>query len=61
LIRKYLLRQPELGGPSHAQAWWRLGLVLEKQNRKTEAGEALRQAVALDPKLEGAKRDLKRF
>ncbi|MCX6561032.1 MAG: tetratricopeptide repeat protein [Candidatus Aminicenantes bacterium] len=61
LIRKYLSRPPELGAPSHAQAWWRLGLALEKLGRKSEAVVALRKAVALDPKLEGAKRDLKRF
>jgi tetratricopeptide (TPR) repeat protein len=61
LFRKYLSRLPELGAPSPAQTWWRLGLSLEKLGRKGEAIEAIRKALALDPRLEGAKKDLKRL
>jgi tetratricopeptide (TPR) repeat protein len=60
-LRRYLEQPAEMGAPSHAQAWWRLGLVLEKLDRKAEARDALDRAVALDPKLDGAKKDLKRL
>jgi len=60
-FREYLTREPELGAPSHAQAYWRLGLTLEKLSRKDEAVEAVRTAVKLDSGLEGAKKDLKRL
>jgi tetratricopeptide (TPR) repeat protein len=60
LFRKYLTREPELGAPSHAQAWWRLGQVLEKQGRKDEAEAATRKALALDPRLARAGRDIRR-
>lgn len=60
LFQKYLTREPELGAPSHAQAWWRLGQALEKQGRKSEADEAARKALALDPRLAKANRDLRR-
>jgi len=60
-FRKYLSQEPEATFPSAAQAYWRLGLTLEKMNRKSEAVEAIRTAVKLDPSLEGAKRDLKRI
>ena len=57
----YLAQDTEFGTPSHAAAQWRLGLVLEKQGRKADAVAALRQAVSADPKLEGAKADLRRL
>jgi tetratricopeptide (TPR) repeat protein len=60
-IRRYLEQPAEIGAPSHAQAWWRLGLVLEKLERKPEAREAIRKALALDPKLDTAEKDLKRL
>jgi tetratricopeptide (TPR) repeat protein len=61
LFRKYLGQPVELGYPSHAAAYWRLGLVLEKQGRKADAVAALRQAVSADPKLDQAKADLRRL
>ncbi len=66
-FRKYLTQEPELSSmsrgqaASHAQAYWRLGQTLEKLNRKTEAVEAITTAVKLDPRLENAKKDLKRL
>lgn len=60
-FRQYLAQEGEFGTPSHAAARWRLGLVLEKQGRKADAVAALRQALSADPKLEGAKADLRRL
>lgn len=60
LIRKYLTREPELGAPSQAQAWWRLGQTLEKMGRKSEADAATRKALALDPRLARMGRDFRR-
>jgi tetratricopeptide (TPR) repeat protein len=59
--RRYLEQPAEIGAPSHAQAWWRLGLILEKLERKPEALEAIRKALALDPNLDAAKKDLQRL
>lgn len=60
-FRKYLNIEPEPGTPSHADAHWRLALVLEKMNRKPEAIQELQKALQLNPKHEGAKKDLKRI
>ena len=60
-FRKYLTQEPEPSSPSHAQAYWRLGQTLEKLKRKTEAVEAIKTALKLDPNLEAAKKDLKRL
>lgn len=60
-LRKYLSQEREAGGPSHAGAQWRLGLVLEKEGRKPEAIAAIEAAVRLDPAFEAAKKDLKRL
>jgi tetratricopeptide (TPR) repeat protein len=60
-FRRYLGQPPEIGAPSRAQAYWRLGLTLEKLNRKPEAVDAIATAVKLDPKLDAAKKDLKRL
>lgn len=60
-LRKYLSREPELGAPKHAGARWQLGLALEKQGKKAEAAAEIAAAVKADPKLEDAKKDLKRL
>ncbi len=60
-LRRYLSREPEIGAPSVAAARWRLGQALEQQGRKAEATSEIAQAVKLDPKLEDAKKDLKRL
>jgi hypothetical protein len=44
-----------------ALAHWRLGLVLEKEGRKSVALKELEIAVSLDSSLDGAKKDLKRL
>lgn len=60
-LRHYLSREPEVGAPSHAGAHWRLGLALEQQGKKSEATAEIAAAVKADPKLEDAKKDLKRL
>lgn len=60
-MRKYLTKEPEVGAPRHAAAHWRLALALEQQGKKNEALAELQIAVRLDPKLEDAKKDLKRL
>jgi tetratricopeptide (TPR) repeat protein len=59
--RKYLSIEREAGGATHAVVQWRLGLLLELQNRKPEAVAALETAVKLDPSFEQARKDLKRL
>jgi len=60
-LRHYLSRDPEIGGPSWAGARWRLGLALEQQGKKAEAIAEVQAAVQMDPRLEDAKKDLKRM
>ena len=61
LLRCYLTVEPEIGAPSFAGAHWRLGQALEQQGKKPEALAEIQTALKLDPKLEGAKQDLKRL
>jgi tetratricopeptide (TPR) repeat protein len=58
-FRKYLTIEPEPNSLTHADARWRLALVLEKMNRKPEAIQELRKALQLNPNHDGAKKDLK--
>ena len=60
-LRHYLSREPEIGAPSAAFARWRLGLALEAQGKRNEAVAEMNAALKLDPKLEDAKKDLKRL
>lgn len=60
-LRHYLSREPEIGAPSHAAARWRLGQALESQGRRAEAMAEIAAAVKADPRLEDAKKDLKRL
>ena len=48
-FRRYLAQEAEPGEPSHAQARWRLGRVLDKQGRRPEAIAEWQAAVKLDP------------
>ena len=61
LLRRYLANEPEIGAPTHAHAYWRLGLVIEKQGRRPEALAAVETALRLKPDLDDAKKDLKRL
>lgn len=60
-FRRYLGQDPEGGAPGRDEAHWRLGLVLEKQGRRTEAAEQLRIALKCNPAHRSAKADLKRL
>ena len=60
-LRHYLDREPEIGAPSWAAARWRLGQALELQGKTSEARAEIETAVRLDPKLEDARKDLKRL
>jgi tetratricopeptide (TPR) repeat protein len=60
-FRKYLTIEPEAGEPPWSGAHWRLGQVLEKEGRKTEAITEIQEAVRLQPDLKSAKDDLARL
>ncbi|HEU5179882.1 MAG TPA: tetratricopeptide repeat protein [Candidatus Polarisedimenticolia bacterium] len=59
-FRKFLTQEPG-PGPSLAHAHWRLGMVLDKLDRKKEAIAEMEQALRLKPDLEEAKKELKRL
>ena len=48
-------------GPSHADARWRKGLLLEKLGKTPAAVAEYREALKLDPAHRGAKRELERL
>jgi Tetratricopeptide repeat len=60
-FRKYLSAEPEGQEPEAAHAHWRLGLVLEKEGRKSEARSELETALRLKPNLQSARKDLNRL
>ena len=60
-FRMYLTIEPEGGEPHHAAAHWRLGLVLEKAGKKTEAIAEMEEALRSQPDFKEAKEDLKRL
>ncbi|HEY6248850.1 MAG TPA: hypothetical protein VI685_02755 [Candidatus Angelobacter sp.] len=60
-MRAYLDQAPEGAEPTLAWAHWRLALILDKEGHRDQARQQLQQAVALDPALESAKKDLKRL
>jgi tetratricopeptide (TPR) repeat protein len=57
-LRAYVAAPAAPDRPAHAAAWWRLGQVLRHGGRTAEARAALETALRLDPKQEGAKREL---
>ncbi len=60
-FRKYLSMEPEGGEPNHAAAHWRLGLVLEKEGKKSEAIAQMEEALRAQADFKAAKEDLKRL
>ena len=60
-LRHYLSREPEIGAQSWAAARWRLALALEQEGKKQDAITELQAALQLDPKLDDARKDLKRM
>jgi tetratricopeptide (TPR) repeat protein len=56
------LGQPNEGlEPDMAAAHWELGRILEKQGRRQDALQQVQTAVKLDPRLDGARKDLRRL
>jgi tetratricopeptide (TPR) repeat protein len=47
--------------PENGSAHWRLGRVLERGGKKDDARASYKEALRLDPALEGAKKDLERL
>src|SRR6266511_6299921 len=60
-LRKYLGQEPEAGAPSRASAHWKLGLVLEKLGRLSDAASELRSAAAEKSNDPAFKTDFKRI
>lgn len=60
-LRNYLNQPSEGLEPTMATAHWRLGIVLEKEGRKSAALKELEIAIHLDSSLDGAKRDINRL
>lgn len=60
-LRSYLSVPPEGLEPSTAVGHWQLGLLLEKEGRRSTALEEVQTAAGLDPSLEGARHDVKRL
>jgi len=62
-LKKYLneTREPEAQSPSPAMTHRSLGLLYEKEGRKSEAIAELQTALRLKPDFEAAKQDLKRL
>lgn len=61
LLDRYLALAVKPDDIGEAPAHWRRGLVLEKLGRKPEAIAAIERALALNPRLEAAKKDLARL
>ena len=60
-LRSYLNTPAEGLEPSAAVAHWQLGLVLEKEGRRSTALQEVQTAASLDPSLDGARHDAKRL
>jgi Tfp pilus assembly protein PilF len=60
-LRHYLNVPVEGLEPSAAVAHWQLGLVLEKEGRRSTALQEVQTAANLDPSLDGARHDAKRL
>lgn len=60
-LRKYLSYKPRQGEPSHAGANMRLGQIMEKRGKKTEAKILYQSAINSDPTLKEAKEGLERL
>lgn len=59
-LRKYLGYTPADDEPSHASAWYYLGMIQEKQGKKAEAKQSYTNAQKLAPESKDVKEALKR-
>ncbi len=60
-LRKYLAQPPDANEPSLGYARWQLATILDKLGRRPEAVGELERALAEEPSLDGARKDLKRL
>jgi tetratricopeptide (TPR) repeat protein len=60
-LKKYLTYKPKQSEPSHAGANMRLGQIMEKRGKKTEAKKLYQSAINSDPTLKEAKEGLERL
>lgn len=60
-LDRFLSKEPRPDGPTHADARWRRGLLLEKLGKKDEAKADYRLALQLMPGHQGAAKELKRL
>lgn len=51
-LESYLTFEERPNEPSHASAWWRLGMIFEHRNQIEQARTAYQMAIRLDPRLE---------
>ncbi len=51
-LETYLTLEERPNEPSHASAWWRLGMIFEHRNQLDQARTAYQKAIQLDPRLE---------
>lgn len=59
-LRKYLAYKPELNEPSHAFAWYFLGMIQEKQGKKADAKASYTKAKQMAPQAKDIAEALKR-
>lgn len=55
-LEKYLTFEERPNEPSHASAYWRLGMILEQQELWNQAKSAYQRSMELDSRLEEPKR-----
>ena len=60
-LRQYVAQEPEAGSPARSIAHWKLGLVLEREGRMTDAANELRAAAAEIGNDPAFKKDYKRI
>jgi tetratricopeptide (TPR) repeat protein len=60
-LRDYLKQPSEGLEPTIALAHWRLGMVLEREGRRSAARSEVETALRLDPSLDDARKDLRRL
>ena len=60
-LRKYLSQEPEAEAPGLGSAHWQLAKVFEQRGMKDQAVIELKEALRMEPELDGAKKDLRRL
>jgi len=58
-LKKYLEAPAPQGRPTHADAWWRIGNIHEKMERKEDAAAAYQKALDINPDHANAKTSMK--